>query len=79
MMIVLPIALLLIFVLLYFALKSLKQSLMIYMAVPLATVGGVLALLLRSMPFSISAGVGFIVLFRWPYSTVWYSSIVSTR
>jgi len=62
-MIVLPIALLLIFVLLYFALKSLKQSLMIYMAVPLATVGGVLALLLRGMPFSISAGVGFIVLF----------------
>lgn len=62
-MIVLPIAMLLIFVLLYFALKSVKQSLMIYMAVPLATIGGILALALRGMSFSISAGVGFIVLF----------------
>ena len=63
MAIVMPIALLLIFVLLYFALKSVKQALMIYMAVPLACIGGVLALALRGMPFSISAGVGFIVLF----------------
>ena len=63
MAIVMPIALLLIFVLLYFALKSVKQALMIYMAVPLSTIGGVLALALRGMPFSISAGVGFIVLF----------------
>ena len=62
-MIVLPIAMSLIFLLLYFALKSFKQSLMIYMAVPLATIGGVLALILRGMSFSISAGVGFIVLF----------------
>ena len=61
--IVIPIALLLIFVLLYFALRSVRQALMIYIAVPLATIGGILALTLRGMPFSISAGVGFIVLF----------------
>ncbi|MDD4591101.1 MAG: CusA/CzcA family heavy metal efflux RND transporter [Parabacteroides sp.] len=62
-MIVMPIAMLLIFILLYFALKSVKQALMIYMAVPLAVIGGVFSLVLRGMPFSISAGVGFIVLF----------------
>ena len=62
-MIVVPIALFLIFILLYFALSSFSQSLMIYMAVPLAAIGGVFALLIRGMPFSISAGVGFIVLF----------------
>ncbi|MDT8417194.1 MAG: CusA/CzcA family heavy metal efflux RND transporter [Lutibacter sp.] len=62
-MIVVPIALALIFILLYFALNSLSQSVMIYMAVPLAAIGGVFALWLRGMPFSISAGVGFIVLF----------------
>ena len=61
--VVVPIALFLIFVLLYFALESFWQSLMIYIAIPLATIGGVLALWLRDMPFSISAGVGFIVLF----------------
>jgi len=61
--IVVPIALFLIFVLLYFALKSFSQSIMIYMAIPLAAIGGVFALWLRGMPFSISAGVGFIVLF----------------
>lgn len=61
--IVVPIALFLIFVLLYFALKSFSQSIMIYIAIPLAAIGGVLALWLRDMPFSISAGVGFIVLF----------------
>lgn len=60
---VVPIALLLIFVLIYFALKSLPQTLMIYIAIPMATIGGVFALWLRDMPFSISAGVGFIVLF----------------
>jgi cobalt-zinc-cadmium resistance protein CzcA len=60
--IVLPVALTLIFLMLYFALKSLKQALMIYIAVPLATIGGILALYLRGMPFSISASVGFIVL-----------------
>ncbi len=62
-MIVVPIALFLIFILLYFALSSFSQSVMIYMAVPLAAIGGVFALWLRGMPFSISAGVGFIVLF----------------
>ncbi|WP_107037123.1 CusA/CzcA family heavy metal efflux RND transporter [Brumimicrobium mesophilum] len=62
-MIVVPIALVLIFVLLYFALKSFAQSIMIYIAIPLAAIGGVYALWLRDMPFSISAGVGFIVLF----------------
>jgi len=58
-----PIALLLIFVLLYFAFKSVKEALIIYSAIPLAAVGGVLLLWLRGMPFSISAGVGFIALF----------------
>ncbi|PVX52077.1 cobalt-zinc-cadmium resistance protein CzcA [Balneicella halophila] len=58
-----PLALLLIFVLIYFALKSLPQTLMIYIAIPMATIGGVVALWLRDMPFSISAGIGFIVLF----------------
>lgn len=60
---VVPIALLLIFVLIYFALKSFKQTSMIYIAIPLAAIGGVYSLWLRGMPFSISAGVGFIVLF----------------
>lgn len=60
---VVPIALILIFVLIYFALKSFPQTLMIYLAIPMATIGGVFALWLRDMPFSISAGVGFIVLF----------------
>ena len=58
-----PIALLLIFVLLYFAFKSVKEALLIFTAIPLAAVGGVLLLWIRDMPFSISAGVGFIALF----------------
>jgi cobalt-zinc-cadmium resistance protein CzcA len=58
-----PIALLLIFVLLYFTFNSIKQSLMIFSAVPMAAIGGILALWLRGMNFSISAGVGFIALF----------------
>mgnify|MGYP003866433769 CR=1 FL=1 len=58
-----PIALILIFVLLYFAFQSVKEALMIYSAIPLAAVGGVLLLWLRDLPFSISAGVGFIALF----------------
>ena len=61
--VVVPIALFLIFVLLYFALQSFSQSIMIYIAIPLAAIGGIFALWLRDMPFSISAGVGFIVLF----------------
>ena len=60
---VVPLALGLIFVLLYFALNSIPQAIMIYMAVPLAAIGGVFSLWARGMPFSISAGVGFIVLF----------------
>ncbi|UBZ14955.1 CusA/CzcA family heavy metal efflux RND transporter [Flagellimonas marinaquae] len=60
---VVPIALALIFILIYFALKSFPQTLMIYLAIPMATIGGVFALWIRDMPFSISAGVGFIVLF----------------
>lgn len=61
--VVVPIALALIFLLIFFALHSFLQSLMIYMAIPLAAIGGVFSLWLRDMPFSISAGVGFIVLF----------------
>ncbi|MGB5242419.1 MAG: CusA/CzcA family heavy metal efflux RND transporter [Lutimonas sp.] len=59
----LPVALFLIFMLLYFAFKSLKDTLIIFSAIPLATVGGVMALWMRGMPFSISAGIGFIALF----------------
>jgi len=61
--VVVPIALLLIFILIYFALKSFKQTTMIYIAIPLAAIGGIFSLWLRDMPFSISSGVGFIVLF----------------
>ncbi len=61
--IVVPVALLMIFLLLYFAFRSVKQGLLIYTAIPLSAIGGVLALRLRGMPFSISAGVGFIALF----------------
>lgn len=62
-LIAVPIALLLIFVLLYFAFKSVKEALLIYSAIPLAAVGGILLLWMRGLPFSISAGVGFIALF----------------
>jgi cobalt-zinc-cadmium resistance protein CzcA len=62
-LIAVPIALVLIFILLYFAFKSVKEALIIYSAIPLASVGGILLLWLRDMPFSISAGVGFIALF----------------
>lgn len=62
-LIAVPIALLLIFILLYFAFKSVKEALLIYSAIPMATVGGVALLYIRDMPFSISAGVGFIALF----------------
>ncbi|GAA4388530.1 CusA/CzcA family heavy metal efflux RND transporter [Hymenobacter koreensis] len=58
-----PVALGLIFTLLYFTFGSLKQSVLIFTAIPLSAIGGVLALWLRDMPFSISAGVGFIALF----------------
>ncbi|WP_304015392.1 CusA/CzcA family heavy metal efflux RND transporter [Nonlabens dokdonensis] len=58
-----PIALILIFVLLYFAFDSVKEALMIYSAIPLSAIGGVMLLYIRDLPFSISAGVGFIALF----------------
>lgn len=58
-----PVSLLLIFLLLYFAFTSVKQGLLIYSAIPLSAIGGILFLALRGMPFSISAGVGFIALF----------------
>jgi heavy metal efflux system protein len=58
-----PISLVLIFVFLFFAFGSVKHSLLIYTAIPLSAVGGVFALALRDMPFSISAGIGFIALF----------------
>lgn len=58
-----PAALLLILVMLYFAFGSIKYSILIFSAIPLSAIGGVFALWLRGMPFSISAGVGFIALF----------------
>lgn len=58
-----PIALLLIFVLLYLAFRSAKQALLIYSGIPFSAIGGILALWIRGMNFSISAGVGFIALF----------------
>ncbi|MFP5438802.1 MAG: CusA/CzcA family heavy metal efflux RND transporter [Bacteroidia bacterium] len=58
-----PVALALIFMLLYFTFKSVKQSVLIFTAIPLSAIGGVFALWMRGMPFSISAGVGFIALF----------------
>ena len=61
--IVVPIALFLIFVMLFSTFNSVKQALLIYTGIPFAIVGGVIALALRGMPFSISAGVGFIALF----------------
>ncbi len=58
-----PVSLLLIFIFLYFAFGSIKQGLLIYSAIPLSAIGGILFLALRGMPFSISAGIGFIALF----------------
>lgn len=58
-----PLALALIFILLYFTFGSMSQALLIFTAIPLSAIGGVWALELRGMPFSISAGIGFIALF----------------
>lgn len=58
-----PVALALIFLLLYFTFRSIRESVLIFTAIPMSAIGGVFALLLRDMPFSISAGVGFIALF----------------
>lgn len=62
-MIAVPVSLLLIFVLLYFTFHSFKQAALIFTAIPMSAIGGVIALILRGMPFSISAGIGFIALF----------------
>lgn len=61
--IVVPIALLLIFILLYFAFRKVKLAILIFITIPLSIIGGVVALWIRGLPFSISAGIGFIALF----------------
>ena len=62
-LIVIPIALMLILLLLFFAFRSITYSLIVFSTVPLSLIGGIIALWLRGLPFSISAGVGFIALF----------------
>ncbi len=62
-MVAVPISLALIFIFLHFAFRSFKEASLIYVAVPLSAVGGVFALWIRGMPFSVSAGIGFIALF----------------
>ena len=62
-MVVIPIALVIILLLLYATVKNVRESLFVFSAIPLAAIGGVWALWLRGMPFSISSGVGFIALF----------------
>jgi cobalt-zinc-cadmium resistance protein CzcA len=61
-LVVVPVALLLIFLLLFLSFGSVRLALLVFTAVPLAVTGGVAALWLRGMPFSISAAVGFIAL-----------------
>jgi cobalt-zinc-cadmium resistance protein CzcA len=61
--IVVPIALFLIFIMLFVSVNSIRQALIIFTGIPFAVVGGVIALWIRDIPFSISAGVGFIALF----------------
>ncbi len=60
---VVPIALILIFVLLFFTFQSITEAAIIYLAIPLSAIGGIFALWMRGMPFSVSAGIGFIALF----------------
>lgn len=62
-LVVIPVALMLILLLLFFAFKSVTYTLVVFSTVPLSIIGGILALWLRGLPFSISAGVGFIALF----------------
>lgn len=62
-MIAVPVSLFLIFMLLYFTFHSTKQAALIFTAIPMSAIGGVFALMIRDMPFSISAGIGFIALF----------------
>ena len=60
--VVVPVTLILVFILLYFSLKSMRDVLLIYTAIPFAMIGGVLSLWIRDMPFSVSAAIGFIAL-----------------
>ena len=62
-LVVVPVALMLILLLLFFAFKNVSYTLVVFSTVPLSLIGGILALWLRGLPFSISAGVGFIALF----------------
>jgi heavy metal efflux system protein len=80
-MIVVPVALMLIFLLLFSSFHSVTMSLLIYLAVPMAATGGVFALAVRGMPFSISAGVGFIALFGVAVlnGLVWVSAVEHLR
>ncbi|HEV3165040.1 MAG TPA: CusA/CzcA family heavy metal efflux RND transporter [Isosphaeraceae bacterium] len=80
-MIVVPIALLLIFLLLYSTFGSLRLAALIYLAVPMAATGGVFALAARGLPFSVSAGVGFIALFGVAVlnGLVWVSAVEHLR
>ncbi len=80
-MIVVPVAMLLIFLLLYGTFHSMRLAFLIYTAVPMAATGGVFALFLRQMPFSVSAGVGFIALFGVAVlnGLVWVSAVEHLR
>jgi cobalt-zinc-cadmium resistance protein CzcA len=80
-MLVVPIAMLLIFVLLYTTFHSMRLALLIYTAVPMAATGGVFSLYLLGMPFSVSAGVGFIALFGVAVlnGLVWVSAVEHLR
>jgi cobalt-zinc-cadmium resistance protein CzcA len=80
-MIVVPVALLLIFLLLYSTFGSLRLAALIYLAVPMAATGGVFALAWRGLPFSVSAGVGFIALFGVAVlnGLVWVSAVEHLR
>ncbi|MHB1556423.1 MAG: efflux RND transporter permease subunit [Isosphaeraceae bacterium] len=80
-MIVVPVAMLLIFLLLYSTFRSMRLALLIYTAVPMAATGGVFALAMRGLPFSVSAGVGFIALFGVAVlnGLVWVSAVEHLR
>jgi cobalt-zinc-cadmium resistance protein CzcA len=80
-LIVVPLALVLIGLLLYMTLGSIKLAVLIFLAVPMAATGGVFALALRGLPFSISAGVGFIALFGVAVlnGLVWVSAVEHLR
>ena len=79
--IVVPVAMLLIFLLLYSTFHSMRLAFLIYLAVPMAATGGVFALILRGLPFSISAAVGFIALFGVAVlnGLVWVSAVENLR